>query len=52
MTKFVKVLLHNHRANFNQLGTKHPWMKGMQIFSNEGSHLIPRGDNKEIVKIL
>ena len=32
-------------------GTKHPWMKGIQVCSNEGSRPFPRGDNYEIEKI-
>ena len=34
-----------------KLGTKHPWVKGIQVCSNEGSRHFPRGDNYEIVKI-
>ena len=33
------------------LGTKHPWVKGIQVCSNEGSCPFPRVDNYEIVKI-
>ena len=35
-----------------KLGTKHPWMKGIQIYSNEGPHHFPRGDNYEIAKYI
>ena len=35
----------------NKLGTKHPWVKGIQVLTNEGSHPFQRGDNNEIVKI-
>ena len=28
-----------------KLGTKYPWMKGIQVCSNEGPHPFPRGDN-------
>ena len=34
-----------------KLETKHPRVKGIQIFQNEGPHLFPRGDNCEMVKI-
>ena len=26
---------------------KHPWVKGIQVYSNEGPHLFPRGDNSK-----
>ena len=38
----------------NKLGTKHPWVKGIQVCSNELNEWprpFPRGDNYEIVKI-
>ena len=28
-----------------KLGTKHSWVKGIQVCSNEGSCLFPSGDN-------
>ena len=34
-----------------KLSTKHPWMKGIQVCSNEGPCPFPKGDNYEIVKI-
>ena len=34
-----------------KLGTKHPWMKGIQICSNEGPCFFSRGDNYKMVKI-
>ena len=34
-----------------KLGTKHPWMKWIQVCSNEGPCPFPRGDNYEIAKI-
>ena len=33
------------------LGTKHLWVVGVQVWSNEGPDLLPRGDNFEIAKI-
>ena len=32
-------------------GSKHPWVEGIQVCSNEGPRPFPRGDNYEIVKI-
>ena len=34
-----------------KLGTKHSWVKGIQVCPNEGPRPFPRGDNYEIVKI-
>ena len=34
-----------------KLGTKHPWVKRIQVRSNEGPRPFPSGYNKEIVKI-
>ena len=34
-----------------KLGTKYPWMKGIQVCSRKGPRLFPRGDNYEIAKI-
>ena len=34
-----------------KLGTKPPWVKEIQHFSNEGPRALPRGDNYEMVKI-
>ena len=33
-----------------QLGTKHRWVKGIQVCSNEGPRPFPRGDNYEVPK--
>ena len=38
----------NHWANFNL--TKHPWVEGVQVSSNEGLCPFPKGDNHEIKK--
>ena len=38
-------------ANFNKLGTKHPWVKGIQAYSNEGQRSLPKGNNYEIAKL-
>ena len=34
-----------------KLGTKHPWVMGIQFYSNEGPRPFPRGDNYKIAKI-
>jgi hypothetical protein len=34
-----------------KLGTNYPWVKGIQIYSNKGDSLFPRGDNSERLKI-
>ena len=34
-----------------KLGTKHPWVTGIQVCSNGGPHPFPRGDDKKIAKI-
>ena len=34
-----------------KLGTKHPWVKGVQVSLNLVPNPFPRGDNYEIVKI-
>ena len=33
------------------LGTIHPWVKGIPVYSNEEQRPFPRGDNYEIAKI-
>ena len=33
-----------------KLATMPPWLKGIQVCSNEGPHPFPRGDNYEIAK--
>ena len=33
------------------LGTKHPWVEGIQVCSNEGPRHPQRGDKSEIVKL-
>ena len=34
----------------NKLGTKHPWVMGIQVCSNEGPNPFPRGYNSKIAK--
>ena len=45
------LLLQNHTPISTKLGTKHSWMKKIQVSSNEGLHPFQRGDNNEIAKI-
>ena len=45
------ILLQNRRTNFNHIGTKHPWVMRIQVWSNEGPHPFLRGDNYETAKI-
>ena len=35
----------------SKLDTKYPWVKGIQVCSNEGPHPSQRGDNRELIKI-
>ena len=42
------LLLQNHWANF---GTNYPWVKGIQVCSNEGPHPSQRGDYCEMMNI-
>ena len=36
--------------NSTKFGISHPWVKGIQVCSNEGSFPFPRGDNYKLVK--
>ena len=45
---YFRLLLKNHWANFTKLCTKHPWVKGIQVCSNEEPRPFPGGNNKEI----
>ena len=45
------LLLQNHWPIATKLGTKHPWVKGIQVCSNKGPRFFPRGDYYEIAKI-
>ena len=40
---FKNLFLNNHWTNFIKLGTNHPWVKGIQISSNEVPRPFPRG---------
>ena len=43
---------YNYEIVTTKLGTKHTWVNGIQVCSNEGPGLFLRGDNYEIAKIL
>ena len=57
--EIVKIHWKNEKIFFSRstepistkLGTKHYWVKGIQVCSNEGPCLFQRGDNSEIAKI-
>ena len=38
------------RSISTKLNTKHYWVKGIQVCTNEEPRLVPRGDNYEIAK--
>ena len=48
----LKNLLQNHSTSFNQtcIGTKHSWIKGIEVCSNKELHSFSKGDNYEIAK--
>jgi hypothetical protein len=39
------------RPILTRLGTDHPYVKGIQVCSNEGDNPSPRGNNSERLKI-
>ena len=52
LAKFEKKILQNHWANFStKPGTKHSWVKAIQVCSNEGLHSFPRGYNNKLANI-
>jgi hypothetical protein len=46
-----RILLQNHRANFNHTWHKSSLGKGIQVCANEGDSPSSRGDNSKRVKI-
>ena len=42
---------HNQWPFLGSLGTNHPCMKGIKIYSNEGPRPFQMGDNCEIAKM-
>ena len=50
--KYFKSLFSKNTGKIStKLTTKHPWVEGIQVCSNEGQRPSPRGDNHEIVKL-
>ena len=49
ITKYI-VFSITMRPISTKLGTKHPTVDGIQVFSYEAPHLFPRGDKSEIEK--
>jgi hypothetical protein len=47
----LKIFSRTTEPILTRLGTKHPWVKGIQVCSNEGDNPSPRGDNSKRVKI-
>ena len=49
--KYLKVFFFRTIGPIShKLDTKHPWIMGIQVCSNEGPHIFPRGDNNKIAK--
>ena len=56
MRKYIDKLygiffFRTNRPMSNKLGVKLPWVKGIQICSDKGPCLFPRGNNSEMAKI-
>ena len=51
INEFENHFFQNHWANSTKLATNHPWVKEIQVYSNEGPDPFPRGDYYDIVKI-
>ena len=50
--KFLKIFFsRTNGPNSIKLGTKYPWVKGIQVCSNKGPGPLQRGDNHKNVKI-
>ena len=49
--KYIDEIKKSSSPEPTKLGTKHPWVKMIQIYSNDGPRPIQRGDDIEIVKI-
>ena len=49
--KLKNLLFRTTEPILSKLGTMHPWVKGIEVSSNEWPHPFPRGDNYEIAKI-
>ena len=51
LTKLKNLLLQTTKPISTILDTMHPWVKGIQVCSNEWPNPFPRGDNYKIAKI-
>ena len=49
--KILKFFSRTSGLNSTKIGTKHSWVKGRQVCSNEGPRPFLRGDNSENVKL-
>ena len=49
--KYLKILSLKLGPNSTKFDTKHPWVDGIQNFTNQGPHPSSRGDNSKIIKI-
>jgi hypothetical protein len=47
----LKIFSRTTGPILTRLGTNHPWIKGIQMCSNEGDNPYPRGGNSKRVKI-
>jgi hypothetical protein len=47
----TKIFSRTSRLISIKLGTKHPWVKGIPIFSNKGPGPLHRGDNHKNANI-
>ena len=47
----LKIFLRTTGPISTKLGTKHPWVKGIQVRTNEGPRPFQRGDNYKTAKI-
>ena len=50
-SQLLKIFSRTTGPISTKLGTKYPWVKGIQVCSNEGPRPFQRGDNWEIIKI-
>ena len=52
INKILKIFFRTTGLISTKLGSKHNWVKRIQVCSNEGPRLFPRVDNSKTVKIL
>jgi hypothetical protein len=51
LKKYFKIFSGTIGLILTRLSTDHPWVKEIQVCSNEGDNPSPRGDNSKRVKI-